>query len=114
MISESDLLQHIDDQPQHAAGYKQLIRELSLRGRERQEMESLLADLVVRGKLVLVSRDRYAIASAAVNRNLVTGTLTMHRDGFGFVRPLDRETRERLQGDVFMPPFDTGEAMDGD
>ena len=28
MISESDLLQHIDDQPQHAAGYKQLIREL--------------------------------------------------------------------------------------
>jgi ribonuclease R len=114
MISESDLLQHIDDQPQRAAGYKQLIRELSLRGRERQELESLLADLVVRGKLVLVARDRYAIASAAVNRNLLTGTLTMHRDGFGFVRPLDREARERLQGDVFIPPFDTGEAMHGD
>ncbi len=114
MISESDLLQHIDDQPQRAAGYKQLIRELSLRGRERQELESLLADLVVRGKLVLVARDRYAIASAAVNRNLVIGTLTMHRDGFGFVRPLDREARERLQGDVFIPPFDTAEAMHGD
>jgi len=114
MISESDLLQHIDDQPQRAAGYKQLIRELSLRGRERQELESLLADLVVRGKLILVARDRYAIASAAVNRNLVTGTLTMHRDGFGFVRPLDREARERLQGDIFIPPFDTGEAMHGD
>ena len=114
MISERDLLQHIDDQPQHAAGYKQLIRELSLRGRERQELESLLADLVVRGKLVLVARDRYAIASAAVNRNLVTGTLTMHRDGFGFVRPLDSEARERLDGDVFIPPFDVGEAMHGD
>ena len=114
MISESDLLQHIEDQPQRAAGYKQLIRELSLRGRERQELESLLADLVVRGKLVLVARDRYAIASAAVNRNLVVGTLTMHRDGFGFVRPLDREARERLQGDVFIPPFDTAEAMHGD
>ncbi len=114
MISESDLLQHIDDQPQRAAGYKQLIRELSLRGRERQELESLLADLVVRGKLVLVARDRYAIASAAVNRNLVVGNLTMHRDGFGFVRPLDRESRERLQGDVFVPPFDTAEAMHGD
>jgi ribonuclease R len=114
MISESDLLQHIDDQPQRAAGYKQLIRELSLRGRERQELESLLADLVVRGKLILVARDRYAIASAAVNRNLATGTLTMHRDGFGFVRPLDREARERLHGDVFIPPFDTAEAMHGD
>jgi ribonuclease R len=114
MISESELLQHIEDQPQRAAGYKQLIRELSLRGRERLELESLLADLVVRGKLVLVARDRYAIASAAVNRNLLTGTLTMHRDGFGFVRPLDREVRERLQGDVFIPPFDTAEAMHGD
>jgi len=114
MISEIDLLQHIEDQPQRAAGYKQLIRELSLRGRDRQELESLLADLVVRGKLVLVARDRYAIASAAVNRNLVTGTLTMHRDGFGFVRATDREARERLQGDVFIPPFDTGEAMHGD
>ena len=58
MISESDLLQHIEDQPQRAAGYKQLIRELSLRGRDRLELESLLADLVVRGKLVLVARDR--------------------------------------------------------
>jgi ribonuclease R len=114
MISESDLLQHIEAQPQRAAGYKQLIRELSLRGRERQELESRLADLVVRGKLVLVARDRYAIASAAVNRNLVVGSLTMHRDGFGFVRPLDRQARERLQGDIFIPPFDTGEAMHGD
>ena len=114
MISESDLLQHIEAQPQRAAGYKQLIRELSLRGRQRQELESLLADLVVRGKLVLVARDRYAIAAAAVNRNLVVGSLTMHRDGFGFVRPLDRQVRERLEGDVFIPPFDTAEAMHGD
>jgi ribonuclease R len=114
MISENDLLQHIEDQPQKAAGYKQLVRELSLRGRERQELESLLADLVVRGKLVLVARDRYALASAAVNRNLVVGSLSMHRDGFGFVRPLDRAVRERLQGDVFIPPFDTGESMHGD
>jgi ribonuclease R len=114
MISERDLLEHINEQPQHAAGYKQLIRELSLRGRERQELESLLADLVVRGKLVLVARDRYAIASAAVNRNLVVGTLTMHRDGFGFVRPLDGESREHLAGDVFIPPFEVGEAMHGD
>ncbi|PSH04168.1 MAG: ribonuclease R [Acidobacteria bacterium] len=114
MISERDLLRHIEDQPHHAAGYKQLIRELSLRGRERQELESHLADLVSRGKLVLVARDRYAIASAAVNRNLVIGTLTMHRDGFGFVRSNDREVRERLQGDVFIPPFDTAEAMHGD
>jgi ribonuclease R len=114
MISASDLLRHIEAQPQHAAGYKQLIRELSLRGRERQELESMLAELVVRGKLILVGRDRYALASAAVNRNLVVGVLSVHRDGFGFVRPLDRETRERLAGDIFIAPFDIADAMHGD
>ena len=114
MISEADLLHHIEHQPQRAAGFKQLIRELSLRGRERQELESMLADLVVAGKLVLVARDRYALASAAINRNLVVGSLSMHRDGFGFVRPLDAAVRDRLQSDVFIPPFDVGEAMHGD
>ena len=114
MISEGDLLEHIANQPQHAAGYKQLVRELGLRGSERPELEHMLAELVVRGKLVLVARDRYALATAAVNRNLVVGTLSMHRDGFGFVRPLDREARERMEGDVFIAPFDVGEAMHGD
>jgi ribonuclease R len=114
MISASDLLRHIEAQPQRAAGYKQLIRELSLRGRERQELESMLADLVVRGKLILVGRDRYALALAAINRNLVVGNLSVHREGFGFVRPLEREARERLAGDVFIPPFDLADAMHGD
>ena len=114
MISERNLLQHIEAQPQRAAGYKQLIRELSLRGRERQELEAMLAELVVRGKLVMVARDRYAIASSAANRNLVVGTLTVHRDGFGFVRPLDADVRERFEGDIFIPPFEMAEAMHGD
>ena len=39
MISEGDLLEHIAEQPQHAAGYKQLVRELGLRGSERPELE---------------------------------------------------------------------------
>jgi ribonuclease R len=114
MISERNLLEYIEAQPQRAAGYKQLVRELSLRGRERQELESMLAELVVRGKLVLVARERYAIASAAANRNLVVGTLTVHRDGFGFVRPLDAAVRERFDGDIFIPPFEMAEAMHGD
>ena len=43
MISERDLLQHIEAQPQRAAGHKQLIRELSLPGRERQGHELIKA-----------------------------------------------------------------------
>lgn len=114
MISESKLLQHIARQSHRSAGYKQLIRELSLRGSERRELESMLADLVSRGKLVLTARDRYSLPSEAVNRNLLVGRLSMHRDGYGFVTPTDRETRERIAGDVFIPPTEVAEAMHGD
>lgn len=114
MISEQKLLQHIGRQQHRSAGFKQLVRELSLRGGERRELEELLAELVRRGKLVLTSRDRYSLPGEAANRNLIVGTLKMHRDGYGFVTANDREARERLGGDVFIPPTEMGEAMHGD
>ena len=114
MLSETQLLEHIAGLPHRSAGYKQLIRELSLRGSERHELESMLADLVVRGKLVLIGRDKYSLPQEAANRNLVVGRLHMHRDGYGFVTALERDVRERLGGDVFIPPTEIGEAMHGD
>jgi ribonuclease R len=114
MISETQLLRHIERLPHRSASYKQLIRELSLRGNDRRELESQLADLVVRGKLVLSGRDKYSLPSEAANRNLVVGRLHMHRDGYGFVTPTEKEVRERLGGDVFIPPVEVGEAMHGD
>jgi ribonuclease R len=39
----------------------------------------------------------------------VTGTLTRHRDGFGFVARLDRQGE-----DVFVPPDEAQKALDGD
>ncbi len=51
-------------------------------------------------------------------RNLLTGRLTMHRDGFGFVIPeatsLDASLKARLAGDVFIPPHAIGSSMHGD
>ncbi|HYE25537.1 MAG TPA: VacB/RNase II family 3'-5' exoribonuclease [Clostridia bacterium] len=114
MISEQNLLRHIENLPHRSAGYKQLIRELSLRGGERRELEDMLEDLVRRGRLVLTARDRYSLPTEAANRNLVAGRLSMHRDGYGFVSANDRETRERLAGDVFIPPAEIEEAMHGD
>lgn len=114
MIPESKLLQHIERQAHRSAGYKQLVKELSLRGGERRDLEELLSDLVRRGRLVLTGRDRYSLPSEAANRNLIVGRLNMHRDGYGFVTPSDREAKERLGGDVFIPPTDIGEAMHGD
>lgn len=114
MLNESRVLQQIEKQPNRSAGYKQLIRELSLRGNERRELQQLLDDLTRRGKLLETGRDRYTLASAAANKNVVIGKLTMHRDGFGFVVPEDREVRNSIAGDIYIAPMSIGAAMHGD
>src|SRR5919107_1000678 len=114
MLSESQILAHIARLPHRSAGYKQLVRELSLRGQDRRELSALLEKLVTRGKLVETARDRYTVPEAATNRNLVAGRLTMHRDGYGFVIPESAEVRQRIDGDIYIAPNDIGAAMHGD
>jgi ribonuclease R len=114
MISEKLIERHLERLPHRSAGYKQLIRELGLRGAERRELEEKLAEMVGRGKLVLTDRDRYSLPAEAANRNLLVGRLTMHRDGYGFVIPDSRELRAQLEGDIFISPAELGSAMHGD
>ncbi|MGH9670475.1 MAG: ribonuclease R family protein [Terriglobales bacterium] len=47
-------------------------------------------------------------------RNEVTGRLSMHRDGYGFVIPESEALRTKLSGDIFIPPAAVGHAMHGD
>ena len=119
MVSDSAILKHIAKQPKRAAGFKQLVRELGLHGGdERRELDSRLQKLVSSGALISVESDRYALPSAAADKNLVAGRLTMHRDGFGFVIPdaksLNSSLRARLTGDIFIAPHLVGNAMHGD
>src|SRR5512143_4101809 len=100
MLAESRVLKQIEKSPRQSAGYKTLVRELSLRGNERRELQELLDSLVRRGKLLETGRDRYTVAQAAANQNLVVGKLTMHRDGFGFVTPDIDEVRRSIEGDI--------------
>ena len=87
MLSDSTILKHIARQPKHAAGFKQLVRELGLHGHERRELNDRLQKLLATGTLIQLEGDRYALPQAAADKNLVTGRLSMHRDGFGFVIP---------------------------
>jgi ribonuclease R len=118
MLSESSILKKIERQPKRMAGYKQLVRELGIRGDARREFSALLEQLVSSGQLVKVDSDRYGIPQATSNRNLIVGRLSMHRDGFGFVIPDSRSLVEplksRLSGDIFIPPPAVGNAMHGD
>ena len=114
MLNDQAILKHIERQPHHSAGYKQLIREMALRGDDRRQLDERLEALVKAGKLVETGRDRYTLAEhAATRHNLIAGRLTMHRDGYGFVIPNSGQ-RATLEGDVFIAPSAIGPAMHGD
>ena len=118
MLSDSDILSKIERQPKHSAGFKQLVREFGLHGEDRRQLQERLEKMVRAGQLAALGSDRYAIPKAAAGKNLVTGKLAMHRDGFGFVIPdasaLDDRLKSRLVGDIFIPPPAVGSAMHGD
>ena len=113
MLSDADILRKIERQPKQAAGYKQLLREMRVRGDDRQELKSRLKDLVKRGKLI-ENEDRYAIPNVKPARNQVLGMLSMHRDGYGFVIPESDEVRSRISGDIYISPNSIGNSMHGD
>src|ERR1700704_1344015 len=118
MLSDSSILRHVSRQPKKVATYKQLLRELGLKGDDRRELANRLRALVKRGELLETDSGRYSIPKTATNRNMLVGRLSMHRDGFGFVIPnaptLDPSLKPRLAGDVFIPPPAVGSSMHGD
>lgn len=113
-MTDRELLRLIERSAGQRAGYKQLVRELGLGGgRERRLLLEHLARLTARGQLTRVDREQWALArSAALRDNLVAGRLDLHRDGFGFVRPHDRQRGG--EDDIFIPQGELGGAMQGD
>ena len=131
-VTDRELLRHIERSPNRRAGYKQLVREFSLGGgRERRLLLEHLARLTAAGHLVKTDREQWAIPKPPAQsdhrpdrrsdsrpdrsagyrpENLVAGRLDLHRDGFGFVRPAQGDRED----DIFIPPNEIGDAMQGD
>jgi ribonuclease R len=118
MLGEAEILRYIGRQPKHTAGFKQIIHDLAVKGRERRDLEGLLKGMTRQRKLVAIGKDRWALPTSASSQNLVAGRLHMHRDGYGFVTPepdsLPSRAQGKLQGDIFIPPPEIGTAMHGD
>ncbi len=118
MLSEQEILRYIGKQPKHTAGFKQFIHDLGLKGRARRELQELLKEMTRRRKLVAIGKERWSLPTSASTHNLVVGRLHTHRDGYGFVTPdpdsLPARAQGKLQGDIFIPPPDIGNAMHGD
>src|SRR3954469_22616286 len=112
MISDAAILNKISQQPKRSAAFKQLVRELGLHGDERRVLEERLDEMIARGEMTQ-DGDRYALPKPP-GKNQLTGRLSMHRDGYGFVIPESEAMRDKISGDVYIPPPAIGDAMHGD
>lgn len=117
-MTDHELVQRIGRSAGQKAGYKQLVRELSLAGgRERRLLLEQLARLTARGALVKLDCEHWSIPRTVsgvggTRENLAAGRLDLHRDGYGFVRPNARQASG--QEDIFIPPNEINGAMQGD
>lgn len=84
---------------------KELARELDVPTHDYRRFKRLLTGMERAGKVVRVKGNRYAVAAKL---DLVTGPISVTRDGDGFVRP------EGGGDDVFVPASRIDTAMDGD
>jgi ribonuclease R len=105
-VSPVDILKFLEKHARQPLSGRDILANFQLSSAERQAAVGLLKALVKEGTLVRLSGGRYTLPRQV---NLVTGTVSAHRDGYGFVSPSSGEG-----SDVFVPARFMGEVMDGD
>src|SRR5215475_12105872 len=107
-LSKEDLVKHIQKSADRGVNLQRILDDFNATPVARKQIKDILNQLVKEGKLAKHRGNRYE----APARNLVEGTIVVHRDGYGFVIP-----REKVQGvdsDIYIPAALLGSAMNGD
>jgi len=84
----------------------EIARALGLQGRDRVAVRKTLSELEYAGEIVRIRKNRYVLPSEA---DLVTGKLSIHQAGYGFLVP-----EKAGEPDIFIAAENTGTAMNGD
>ena len=84
----------------------EIAQALGLKGRERVSVRKTLRELEHAGEIVRIRKNRYILPSEA---DLVTGKLSIHQAGYGFLVP-----EKAGEPDIFIAAENTGTAMNGD
>jgi ribonuclease R len=103
-----DLVQYIKGSADRGANLQRILEEFEATPAARKQIKDILNQLVKEGRLAKHRGNRYE----AAQRNLVEGTIVVHRDGYGFVIP-----KEKLPGigsDIYIPESSISSAMNGD
>jgi ribonuclease R len=129
--SKSDILKLFEEHPHQTFRLREIVVALGLRSSQARELKSALKDLAQRRKIAYLKKSHFALMPSdhrpvvpsrehrrgkqegsprPASRNLVSGRLIGHRDGYGFVVP-DDPGRDQ---DIFIPPGAMGSALHGD
>ena len=84
----------------------EIARALSAKARQKVEVRQVLSELEQTGDIVRIRKNRYVLPSEA---DLITGKLSIHQAGFGFLVP-----EKAGEADIFVAAENTGTAMNGD
>ena len=107
-ISKDDLFLYIRKAADRGANLQTILEEFDATPTARKQIKDILNQLVKEGRVAKHRGNRYEAAA----RNLVEGTIVVHRDGYGFVIP--REKIPGIESDIFIPPPLINSAMNGD
>jgi len=88
--------------------FRDVVRAVEIDSDDRRSLQRYLDELDAEQIIHRVKRGRYALPAT---ERLVSGTLTCHRDGYGFLVPDDRTV---FKQDVFIPPRNMEGAIHGD
>src|SRR5467141_4024843 len=84
----------------------EMAKELGLKTNQRVQLRRQLHDLERAGEIARIRKNRYVLPAEA---DLVTGTISIHQAGFGFLT-----TEAPDQPDIFIAAENTGTALHGD
>jgi ribonuclease R len=99
------IISYLKDNATRPLTLNELVRALKIKREDRPAFRDALDELIERGKIIKTRDMSYALPGKI---NIVTGLLSCHRDGYGFVSP------EEGGDDIFIPARFLRENMHGD
>src|SRR5438067_1061100 len=96
-LNKDDLVKYIQKAADRGMNLQRILEDFDATPAARKQIKDILNALVKEGKLAKHRGNRYEAAA----RNLIDGTILVHRDGYGFVIP--KEKVQGLDSDIYIP-----------
>src|SRR5436190_10648422 len=106
-LNKEDLLRMVQKSADRGMNLQRILEDFDATPGARKQIKDILNQLVKEGKLAKHRGNRYEAP-----RNLIEGTILVHRDGYGFVMP--KEKIPGIGSDIYIPSALIGSAMNGD